>query len=181
MLALGSTVGYGWPRKVPQLDVRAHPLAFHVASPLACAILLTPPVSCLACPTSRRPMYYRGAHAAIVVMDVTRPKSLDTLRTWINELRSNGPDDIILAVAANKTDLPRSVSAAECAAAAEDFGAMYFETSAKEDLNVNDMFLAVANAMPDTSAVEAVDPTVDLASTSTGGRGSGGSGKSGCC
>ena len=126
-------------------------------------------------------MYYRGAHAAIVVMDVTRPKSLDTLRTWINELRSNGPDDIILAVAANKTDLPRSVSAAECAAAAEDFGAMYFETSAKEDLNVNDMFLAVANAMPDTSAVEAVDPTVDLANTSNGGRGSGGSGKSGCC
>lgn len=54
---------------------------------------------------SLAPMYYRGAAAAIVVYDITRQNTFKTLKNWIEELRSQGPKDIAIAIAGNKADL----------------------------------------------------------------------------
>jgi Ras-related protein Rab-21 len=35
------------------------------------------------------PMYYRGAHAAILVFDITSPESLDKVAEWVEELRQH--------------------------------------------------------------------------------------------
>ena len=35
------------------------------------------------------PMYYRGAHAAILVFDVTDMKSFATMKGWVSELIEN--------------------------------------------------------------------------------------------
>jgi len=51
------------------------------------------------------PMYYRNAAAAIVVYDITNEASFDVLQDWIKELNRLGPEDIVLAIAANKCDL----------------------------------------------------------------------------
>lgn len=32
-------------------------------------------------------MYYRGAHAAILVFDITIPETLDKVAEWVEELR----------------------------------------------------------------------------------------------
>ena len=50
-------------------------------------------------------MYYRGAAAAIVVYDITRADSFVTLKNWVEELRTQGPADIAIAIAGNKADL----------------------------------------------------------------------------
>ena len=39
---------------------------------------------------SLAPMYYKGAAAAIVVYDITKRKTYDTLKDWIAELRAQG-------------------------------------------------------------------------------------------
>lgn len=50
-------------------------------------------------------MYYRGAAAAIVVYDITRASTFNTLRNWVEELQTKGPKDIAIAIAGNKADL----------------------------------------------------------------------------
>ena len=50
-------------------------------------------------------MYYRGASAAILVFDITKMSSLNTLKKWVEELRMNGPKDIVISIAGNKADL----------------------------------------------------------------------------
>ena len=50
-------------------------------------------------------MYYRGAAAAIIVYDITRPNTFNILKNWVDELRSKGPKDIAIAIAGNKADL----------------------------------------------------------------------------
>eukprot|EP01038_Epipyxis_sp_PR26KG_P008570 gene8570-11580_t len=99
---------------------------------------------------SLAPMYYRGAAAAIIVYDITRANTFKTLKNWVEELKSKGPKDIALAIAGNKADLEyeREVDKAMAQAYAEEIGAMYVETSAKDDLNVQDIFVQLSYRLP---------------------------------
>lgn len=45
------------------------------------------------------------AHVAIIVYDITKLDSFDTLKKWIDELQQNAPPNIITAVVGNKIDL----------------------------------------------------------------------------
>ncbi|KAJ1400059.1 ras family-domain-containing protein [Ochromonadaceae sp. CCMP2298] len=119
---------------------------------------------------SLAPMYYRGAAAAVVVYDITRAASFKTLRHWVDELRSKGPKDIAIAIAANKADLEskREVDKAMAIAYAEEIGAMYLETSAKDDFNVQDIFVQLSFRLP--AAPEARDTSVLKATNSAASR-----------
>lgn len=88
---------------------------------------------------SLAPMYYRGAAAAIIVYDITRAASFTTLKNWVRELQQLGPENIVLAVCGNKADLEdkREVSTAEAKAYADEIKALFIETSAKSNKNVN--------------------------------------------
>lgn len=99
---------------------------------------------------SLAPMYYRGAAAAIIVYDITRGNTYKTLKTWVDELKLQGPKDIAIAIAGNKADLEdsREVDSAMAQAYAEDIGAMYLETSAKADTNVQDIFVRLSSRLP---------------------------------
>jgi GTPase SAR1 family protein len=50
-------------------------------------------------------MYYRGAAAAIVVYDISKLSSFKTLQTWVEELKTHGPREIVITIAGNKADL----------------------------------------------------------------------------
>lgn len=111
---------------------------------------------------SLAPMYYRGAAAAIIVYDITRSNTFKTLKNWVEELMAQGPPDIAIAIAGNKADLAdqREVESSAAAAYAQEIGAMYLETSAKDDLNVHDIFVQLSHRLPpppeaDTNVIKA--------------------------
>ncbi len=53
------------------------------------------------------PLYYRDANAAILVFDVTDPKSFKSIEYWHKELDSLVKNEgLVLVLAGNKCDLP---------------------------------------------------------------------------
>lgn len=93
-------------------------------------------------------LYYRDAAAAILTYDITSEESLESLKFWINELRTKaGQDNIILCLAGNKCDVPseqRKIAFNRGKAFATENNMLFFETSAKEDIGIKDLFLALA-------------------------------------
>ena len=124
-------------------------------------------------------MYYRGAAAAILVYDITRAASYDTLRKWVRELQANGPPDIVMSVVGNKCDLgdQRQVSAADAEAYASAMDAQFTEASAKQDTNISDVFASIAARLPPPEAA-ADDEDINLATSNKNRRTQG---KGGCC
>lgn len=100
---------------------------------------------------SLAPMYYRNAHAAVVVYDITSSASLLKARTWIAELQRQADPSIIVCLAGNKLDLAetqRQVSTEEAQKFADEEGLLFFEVSAKSAEGVEGMFKAVADKLP---------------------------------
>ena len=96
------------------------------------------------------PMYYRGAHAAIVVYDITKAHTFARAMAWVRELQHQACSDVVIALAGNKSDLAgrRTVEYLEAKEYAEANGLIFMETSAKESNNVNEIFLAIARKLP---------------------------------
>lgn len=93
---------------------------------------------------SLAPIYYRGADAAIIVYDCTRKDTFKTLKYWVRELQGLSGEAIVIGVAANKVDVEpekREVSAEEGREYARQIGAIFYETSARSDVNVTKLFL----------------------------------------
>uniref|UniRef100_A0A7S1KML3 Uncharacterized protein n=1 Tax=Percolomonas cosmopolitus TaxID=63605 RepID=A0A7S1KML3_9EUKA len=99
---------------------------------------------------SLAPMYYRGAAAAIVVYDITNYDSFLRAKQWVKELQRQGSPSIVIALAGNKCDLSdkRKVDPSEAQSYADEHGILFMETSAKNDKNVNDIFVAIAKKLP---------------------------------
>lgn len=137
---------------------------------------------------SLAPMYYRGAAAAIVVYDITQAGSFVTLKNWVKELQTLGPEGIIIAVCGNKADMAerREVRREEAEAFAMEIGGIFFETSAKTALNVQAVFEAISRRLPAPQA-PAFDSLADLKAGVVdprgpkGGAKGGAGGKGGCC
>lgn len=86
--------------------------------------------------------YYRGAQGIVLVYDVTRRETLESIAShWLPEvLRNSTYPDAVRMLVANKIDKAeqRQVTPEEGAAFAREHGCMYSETSAKDDLGVYD-------------------------------------------
>ncbi|NWI19481.1 RAB17 protein, partial [Crypturellus soui] len=91
-------------------------------------------------------LYYRGAHAALLVYDITSKETLSRARLWLQELEKEFfHDEIVIALVGNKTDLAaeREVPAEEGEEFAKNKNLLYMETSAKSNYQVNELFTAV--------------------------------------
>jgi len=138
---------------------------------------------------SLAPMYYRGAAAAIIVYDITRAGSFQTLKNWVRELQQLGPENIVIAVCGNKCDLEdkREVSTAEANAYAEEIDALCIETSAKLNKGVQDLFVDISRKLPQPQESN-IGEVADLRSDRSGGNANNGNKKDknksesgGCC
>lgn len=109
---------------------------------------------------SLAPMYYRNAHCAVVVYDITQESSLQNAKGWISELQRHADAGIVVALVGNKTDLEeqRTVPAEEGKKYADSEGLLFFETSAKSAQNINELFEALAKALPLERGVGAKRP-----------------------
>ncbi|XP_044764230.1 ras-related protein Rab-35 [Coccinella septempunctata] len=88
--------------------------------------------------------YYRGTHGVIVVYDVTNGESFANVKRWLHEIEQNC-DVVNRVLVGNKNDTPeRKVVLTEDAQRfADTMNIQLFETSAKDNMNVEDMFLAI--------------------------------------
>ena len=102
-------------------------------------------------------MYYRGASAAILVYDISNRHSFLVLKDWAQEISKKGPGGIVLVVCGNKSDLAqeRQVPLAEAQDYSKEMGAFYVETSARDDSNVEHMFVELGKRIPETKQEEA--------------------------
>jgi len=99
---------------------------------------------------SLAPMYYKGAKAAVVVYDISSYDTFRRAKDWINELHQNANPNIVIALVGNKLDLEesRKVQTQEAKEFADKSGLFHFETSAKRGINLNELFMAIAKAIP---------------------------------
>ncbi|MFX1455228.1 MAG: GTP-binding protein [Promethearchaeota archaeon] len=93
-----------------------------------------------------RAKFYNGANAAFIVIDRTRPDSLDSIEKWYNDIKTSIAKNIPIIVVGNKSDLTDQIkiSKDEIKEVAKQYGFHYILTSAKTGENVNDAFLYVA-------------------------------------
>jgi len=90
--------------------------------------------------------YYRGAHGALLVYDITRRETFDHLKEWLSEVREHSNKEIVIMLIGNKSDLEskRAISTEEGKQFAKDNGLFFMETSAKTSTNVDEAFLETA-------------------------------------
>ena len=92
-------------------------------------------------------MFYKDANAAVLVYDITRKDSFEEMQNyWANQIKECSPQGIILAVAANKSDLidQEVVDEGTARKFAEDLGAIFVSTTAKVIEPINDLFIQIA-------------------------------------
>ncbi|MHA1243972.1 MAG: Rab family GTPase [Candidatus Heimdallarchaeota archaeon] len=97
-----------------------------------------------------RTMFFRGAKAALLVFDLTRPATLAKLQDWHSDLIKNAGKDVQTILIGNKNDLVdlRGVSKKEALAYAKKIKALaYIETSAKTGLNVDESFYQITEKL----------------------------------
>ncbi|CAH1981094.1 unnamed protein product [Acanthoscelides obtectus] len=97
------------------------------------------------------PIYYRSSNGAVLVYDITDEDSFQKVKSWVKELRKMLGVDISLVIVGNKSDLEkdRHVTLEEAKEYAEKVKALHFQTSAKLNEGVEDMFLALTQKMLD--------------------------------
>jgi len=86
--------------------------------------------------------YYRGAHGILLVYDVTKENSFLNIRKWIQDVRAYAEQNVNLVLIGNKCDLvdKKAVETQRGQQLADEYGINFFETSAKENILVDDAF-----------------------------------------
>ncbi|KAK2413986.1 Ras-related protein RABA5b [Trifolium repens] len=86
--------------------------------------------------------YYRGAFGALVVYDISRRGTFDSIKRWLDELTTQNDSTVARMLVGNKCDLEniREVSIEEGKALAEEEGLFFMETSALDSTNVQTAF-----------------------------------------
>ena len=85
--------------------------------------------------------YYKGAHGIILTYDVTDQDSFKNIRNWIKQIETNSQGRVKRVLVGNKCDKPdRVVTEEEGKKLADDYSMSFFETSAKTNKNVTEVF-----------------------------------------
>ncbi|ORX48521.1 ras-like GTP-binding protein RYL2 [Hesseltinella vesiculosa] len=100
-------------------------------------------------------LYYRGSQAALLVYDITSKESFQELHSWVEELKRNMNEELIMVVIGNKSDLAprREVTldqAREYVTRVLGPETLVYEVSAKDDDGkIDDLFLTLTRALVD--------------------------------
>jgi small GTP-binding protein len=120
------------------------------------------------------PSYIRDSSVAVVVYDISNRVSFQNTSKWVDDVRGERGNDVIIVLVGNKTDLndKRQVTTEEGERKAREFKVMFIETSAKAGHNVKPLFKKIAQALPGMEGSvlpESASESRDTATTTTGG------------
>ncbi|XP_067829130.1 RAB3D, member RAS oncogene family, a [Heptranchias perlo] len=86
--------------------------------------------------------YYRGAMGFLLMYDITNQDSFNAVHDWATQIKTYSWDNAQVILVANKSDLEddRVVPSEEGRRLADELGFEFFEASAKENVNVKQVF-----------------------------------------
>ncbi|OWF56237.1 ras-related protein Rab-43-like [Mizuhopecten yessoensis] len=94
--------------------------------------------------------YYRSANGVILSYDITKKASFENVSRWIEDVKRYAGTNTVQCLIGTKSDLEhlREVKAAESRAYADHHGMIdAIETSAKENTNVEEVFMRMAKEL----------------------------------
>ncbi|KAK6786124.1 hypothetical protein RDI58_014649 [Solanum bulbocastanum] len=137
--------------------------------------------------------YYRGAMGILLVYDVTDESSFNSkvlspdITNWIRNIEQHASDNVNKILVGNKADMDeskRAVPTSKGQALADEYGIKFFESSAKTNLNVEQVFMSIAKdikqRLSDTDS-KAEPSTIKINQPDAGAGGGQPSQKSACC
>ena len=91
--------------------------------------------------------YFQSSHGLLVVYDITDRESFDKINFWMENIKNNAPENAKLILVGNKCDLAneRKVTIEDGEKKARNYNIKFFESSAKDGTNVNELFFYLAN------------------------------------
>ena len=93
--------------------------------------------------------YFRGAHGAIIVYDITKHKTFEDVNFWLKNINDAADMNLIVMMVGNKCDLQqlREVPIEEAIQFAKEKSIGFMETSALETTNVEQAFENIVNGI----------------------------------
>jgi Ras-related protein Rab-1A len=121
--------------------------------------------------------YYRGANAIIIVFDITDKKSFLSITEWLKQIEKHAKENVFKFLVGNKSDLAeeRKVTFEEAKEYADKHDLPYIETSAKEGININELFESSIKSFLSSNKYIGGDKNIKLNNQSTTSE------KSDCC
>ena len=93
-------------------------------------------------------IFYQDSKVTLLVYDITRKDSFEAIKNyWYTEVRDNSPQDVIIAIVGNKSDLYEyeEVTEDEAKEFAKSVNAIYQQTSACNGSGVKELFDMIGN------------------------------------
>ena len=87
--------------------------------------------------------YQKGANGIILIYDVTNIQSFENVKNWIAQIKEEANPNAIIYLAGNKIDVNESQKAVKTEDGkkiADELTIKFYETSAKNGINVNEIF-----------------------------------------
>ena len=93
--------------------------------------------------------YYKSAHAIIVLYDITDSNSFEHIKNWMTDIDKFAKQGVLKLLIGNKIDLNenRKVTKEAGQALANKYGINFFEVSAKDNINIDELFIDVAKSL----------------------------------
>ena len=87
-------------------------------------------------------VYYRNSSVAFFIYDITEKESFHHIEFWLNELKKEAPESILLVLIGNKNDMnnKRQINYEQGKDFAEKHEMLFFEVSAKNKINIDKIF-----------------------------------------
>ena len=93
--------------------------------------------------------YYKSAHAIFVLYDITDETSFENIKNWMIDIDKFGKQGVLKVLIGNKKDLEkkRKITKEAGESLANKYGINFFEVSAKDNINLEELFLETAKCL----------------------------------
>ena len=116
--------------------------------------------------------YFQSSDGLLVVYDIADKESFEKISFWMNSIKNYAPENVKLILVGNKCDLvnERQVSFEEGENYAKKYNIKFFEASAKDGTNVNELFFYLANEIYQNDKTKGKDKGVKIESGNKKGK-----------